>query len=171
MVAHIPIKHTTLPCITVVSLILYRCRHHSHPITPMHTVCPHWGFHPLTFFWPGNQIIIIKASLLQVEETVWLLFLESDNYYITCLIWRWLTVIPIDAEFRKIALATAQIITISRSQVDVWTAGEKDGSNPSEQGIYQTFWVTPRWRTCRRGSRSRVNWAHHLSNHRTLQSW
>ena len=53
-------------------------------------------------------------------------------------------VIPIDAEVRQIALATAQIIALGHSEVDVRTESEKDGSNPSEQGIYQTLWVTPR---------------------------
>ena len=47
--------------------------------------------------------------------------------------------IPIDAEFRKlIELATAQIIA-GRSEVDIRTAGEKDVSKLSEEGIYQIF--------------------------------
>jgi hypothetical protein len=52
--------------------------------------------------------------------------------------------IPIDAGFQQsIALATAQIIALGRSEVDVRTAGEKDGSSHSKQGTYQIFWVTP----------------------------
>lgn len=86
------------------------------------------------------------------------------------LTWRLLIIILIDSEFRKlIELATAQIIALGRSEVDIRTAGEKDVSKLSEEGTYQIFWVTPRWHTCSKGSRA--NRPRHSSDHEIPGAW
>jgi hypothetical protein len=77
------------------------------------------------------------------ERELWQGRSESGKTY-NCLSLRLLMMIPIDAEFRKVLeLATAQIVALGRSEVDVRTAGEEDVSKLSEQGRYYIFYVTP----------------------------